>query len=137
MDRTEGLRRLAEAPTGHLGTVRPDGRPHVVVVTFALSGDHIITAIDHKPKTTQRLQRLVNIEANPSVTFLVDHYENDWARLWWVRVDGKASIYRDGPAHQAAVDALAAKYQPYRETPPTGPVISISTDRVTAWGDTH
>ena len=137
MDRAESLRRLAGATNGHLGTVRPDGRPHVVVATFALVGEDIVTAIDRKPKTTQRLQRLVNIEANPAVTFLVDHYEDDWTRLWWVRVDGTASIHADGPVRDTAVNALVGKYERYNQTPPDGPVIVIRTDRLVAWSHTR
>ena len=133
VERTEALARLATARSGHLATVRPDGRPHMVVVTFAVVGDTVVTAIDHKPKTTERLQRLVNIEANPAVSFLVDHYDDDWARLWWVRVDGTAIIHQEGETWVTATDALAAKYAPYRDRPPEGPVIAISSDHVISW----
>jgi len=127
---------MAGARSGHLGTVRPDGRPHVVVVTFAVAEGNIVTAIDHKPKRTERLQRLVNIEANPSVTFLVDHYENDWNRLWWARADGPASIHTSGGVRDAAIEALCAKYDQYRDRPPEGPVIVIEPDRVISWSST-
>ncbi len=72
MDRAESLDRLAAARSGHLATVRPDGSPHVVVVTFALIDGFAVTAIDHKPKSTRRLQRIANIEANPVASLLVD-----------------------------------------------------------------
>lgn len=124
---------MARAPSGHLGTVRPDGRPHVVVVTFAVVGDIIVTAIDHKPKTTERLQRLVNIEAHPSVTFLVDHYQDDWTGLWWVRADGQASLHQSGETWDDAIEALRAKYGQYQQRPPEGPVIVIVPDRVISW----
>jgi PPOX class probable F420-dependent enzyme len=127
---------MAREHTGHLGTVRPDGRPHVVVVTFAMAAGDIVTAIDHKPKRTERLQRLVNIVAHPSVTFLVDHYEDDWQRLWWVRVDGRASIHRSGETWDEAVEALVAKYEQYRLQPPAGPVIAIRPGKVTSWSGT-
>jgi PPOX class probable F420-dependent enzyme len=127
---------MAGARSGHLGTVRPDGRPHVVVVTFAVADGNIVTAIDHKPKRTERLQRLVNIEANPWVTFLVDHYENDWNRLWWARADGPASIHTSGDVRDVAIEALAAKYDQYRDRPPEGPVIVIEPDRVISWSST-
>lgn len=136
MDRAEALIRIAGAPIGHLATVRPDGRPHVVVVTFALTRRNVVTAIDHKPKTTERLQRLANIESNRIVSFLVDHYESDWDRLWWVRVDGPASIHDRGDLRDEAVDALTAKYRQYRSRPPQGPVIAISPDRVSGWAST-
>lgn len=133
MERSEALSRLASARSGHLATMRPEGIPHLVVVTFALAGEVVITAIDHKPKTTQSLQRLRNIEANPAVSFLADGYDDDWADLWWVRVDGTASVLLDGSFRDRAIAALATKYAQYRETPPAGPVIAVSTETVTGW----
>jgi PPOX class probable F420-dependent enzyme len=124
------------ARTGHLATVRPDGRPHIVVVTFAIARDAIVTAIDHKPKRSSRLQRLVNIEADPHVSFLVDHYEEDWGRLWWVRVDGEATIHRSGEIREGALTALVEKYAQYRERRPEGPVIAITRETVTSWAST-
>lgn len=133
MSHSEILARLARARSGHLATVRPDGRPHVVVITFAIVDDTVATAIDEKPKTTRRLQRLVNIEANPAVSFLVDHYDDDWTRLWWVRIDGAATVHHRGELREQAVEALAAKYSQYVERPPEGPVIVISPDRISSW----
>ena len=133
MDRSEALFRLAGARTGHLATVRPDGRPHVVVVTFALIDQVVVTAVDHKPKRTRDLQRLRNIEANPAVSFLTDRYDEAWTALWWVRVDGWAGVENAGEIFDLAVEGLASKYRQYRETPPEGPVIAITTDVVTGW----
>ncbi len=137
MDPAEALERIAPEPSGHLATVRSDGRPHVVVVTYAVDGGEIVTAIDHKPKTTRSLQRLANIEANPQVSFLVDHYEDDWDRLWWIRVDGPAVVVTEGTRHASAVTALAAKYPQYRERPPDGPAIVISPETVASWPRTR
>lgn len=136
MDRPEALARLSEARSGHLATVRPDGKPHIVVITFATLDGKIVTAIDHKPKTTNRLQRLVNIESSPRASFLVDHYDEDWSRLWWVRVDGDAEIWERGDLWNAAVASLSAKYPQYREHRPDGPVIAISQDQVNSWEST-
>lgn len=124
-------------PTGHLATVRPDGRPHVVVVTYAVAGDSIVTAVDRKPKTTTRLQRLVNIEAHADVSFLIDHYETDWDRLWWVRIDGEAKVHHSGAAWEQAIAALAEKYAQYRDEPPQGPVITIAQRSITSWSGTR
>jgi PPOX class probable F420-dependent enzyme len=95
-----------------------------------LRGDDIVTAVDGKPKTTRRLERLRNVVGNSSVALLVDHYDDDWSQLWWVRVNGDAQVYKISPAH---VEALAAKYEQYRDDPPAGPVIVIGSLRFTGW----
>jgi len=130
----EPLARLAPEPSGRLATVRPDGRPHVVVVTFAVDEGDIVTAVDHKPKSTQQLQRLTNIEADPRVSFLVDHYESDWARLWWVRVDGTARVLEpDDTTRERALVMLAEKYTQYRTARPEGAVIAIEISYWRGW----
>ena len=93
MDPAELRRRINGSMVARLATVGSDGRPHIVPITFALDDDTIYFAIDFKPKKTAELQRLRNIEANPSVSVLVDHYEDDWSKLWWVRADGSARIH--------------------------------------------
>ena len=117
--------RLGQARIGRLATVTPDGRPHVVPVCFALHDGQIFTAVDAKPKATRALQRLENIRAHGSASLLVDHYEDDWTRLWWVRVDGAARIDESEPG----LDALAAKYAQYRDQRPQGPLIAIAPER--------
>jgi PPOX class probable F420-dependent enzyme len=121
--------RLALARVGRLATVTPAGRPHVVPVCFALAGGRIVTAVDAKPKVTTELARLDNIRASGRASLLVDHYEEDWTELWWVRVDGSAAVIDD----DAAIDALAAKYAQYRKTRPAGPVIAIEPERWRSW----
>jgi len=125
--------RVTQARVARLATVLPDGGPHIVPITFAVDGDTIVTAVDHKPKTTTSLQRLKNIEANPVASVLVDHYEDDWSRLWWVRGDGDARIVFDGHDHALAVSLLAAKYEPYRDRLLQGPVIAITVTRWSSW----
>jgi PPOX class probable F420-dependent enzyme len=124
---------LAAARVGRLATVRPDGRPHVVVCCFAVEGDEVWTAIDAKPKSGAPLQRLENIRANPQVSLLVDHYEEDWNRLWWVRVDGAAAVLEIGEEEERAIAALTARYPQYARVPPPGPVIAIAIERITGW----
>jgi len=81
------------ASVARLATVRPDGRPHLVPIVFAVAGDVIVTAVDEvKPKRTRALARLANIAAEPRVSVLADHYDEDWTRLWWVRADGTATV---------------------------------------------
>ncbi len=126
-------RRLAEAAVGRLATVDAEGRPHVVPITFALDAGSIYFAVDAKPKRTTDLKRLRNIRANPHVALLVDHYEDDWSRLWWVRVDGTARVVDDETLRGHAVDLLAARHPQYGSTRPNGPVVVISIDRMSGW----
>lgn len=125
--------RLALAQVARLATAGPGGRPHLVPVCFALEGGIVYFAVDAKPKRTSDLKRLRNIEANPTVSLLVDHYENDWTRLWWVRVDGTARIVTDEQERRRAIELLEGRYSQYRRMPPEGPVVAISVDRLTGW----
>jgi PPOX class probable F420-dependent enzyme len=108
-----------------------------VPVTFALVGDHVVSAVDEKPKRSQDLQRLRNIAATPQVSLLVDAYSEDWSQLWWVRLDGSAEIVADGPRRTELVQALVEKYPQYQAAPPPGPVIVMAVERHTAWSAHH
>jgi PPOX class probable F420-dependent enzyme len=119
-------------PVARLATVGSAG-PHLVPIVFAVDRDRIVTPVDHKPKRTERLQRLLNIGANPTVAVLADHYEDDWTRLWWVRADGVARVLSEGVGWSAAIDLLAAKYPQYVARRPTGPVIEIAVSRWSGW----
>jgi len=120
---------VAAARVARLATVGRDGRPHVVPICFVLDGETLYTAVDEKPKRTRRLKRLENIEANPHVEVLIDHYEDDWSKLWWVRLRGTARIVED----PRAVDLLVAKYPQYAERRPEGPVIAIYVEERSEW----
>ena len=133
MDRAEALARLESSPIAYLATTRPNGGPHLVPVTFAIDAGRIVHMVDHKPKSTTRLQRLINIEANPRASLLVDHYNDDWARLWWVRVDGLARIVQEGPDWETARGSLTSKYHHYQDRPPQGPAIFINVEQITGW----
>ena len=113
--------------------MRPDGRPHVVVCCFAVEDDRLWTAVDAKPKASPRLQRLANVRAHPWACLLVDHYEEDWERLWWVRVDGAAAVLEAGAERERAVAALVAKHPQYASSPPEGPVIAVAVERWRGW----
>jgi PPOX class probable F420-dependent enzyme len=125
--------RVATARVARLATVRPDGAPHVVPVCFALVGDTIVSVVDSKPKRTPALQRLANVRARPDASLLVDHYDDDWTTLWWVRVDGSARVLDDGDAHRRAVSALVSKYPQYRDARPDGPVLVLEPTRWSGW----
>ena len=103
---------------------------------FAYADGRLYTAVDHKPKTTHRLKRLRNIEANPAVAVLVDHYDDDWTRLWWIRIDGTARVIDAGSGFREGIASLTRKYQPYVNQPPQGPVIEIRVESIRAWSVT-
>jgi PPOX class probable F420-dependent enzyme len=125
---------FAQARVARLATADAERRPHLVPIAFAVDGDEIVSAVDHKPKRTMRLRRLANIEANPRVSVLADHYEDDWSGLWWARADGTARIVEPGAEeHERAVSKLAARYPQYSERRPSGSVIMISVSRWSGW----
>lgn len=128
------------ARIGRLATVDASGRPHLVPAVFAVTGDTVVFAVDHKPKQTVRLKRLAHIRVHPEVCLLVDGYDEDWDRLWWARADGTAVVLP--PADEAEVsaryvDLLVRKYrQQYAERPPDGPVVEIAVSRWSGWSAT-
>lgn len=124
---------LTRGRVATLGTIAPDGSPHLVPIVFAFDGRDLVTAVDSKPKTSPRLARLANIRREPRVSVLVHHYSENWQELWWVRADGTARIEDSGPTYQRALDALRARYVQYRETRIEGPVIRISLEQARAW----
>ena len=133
MKQDEINRRLAAARSAVLGTVDGRGRPHLVPIVFARQEDRLYTAVDRKPKTTRRLKRLSNIKANPQVSVLVDHYTDDWAGLWWIRLDGAAEVIRSGPRLRQGLALLSDKYEAYAAAPPPGPLIQVHIEVIRAW----
>jgi PPOX class probable F420-dependent enzyme len=133
LDPAEARALFASAAVARLATVRPDGSPHLVPVCFALAGDRIYTAVDHKPKSTADLARLRHIAAEPRVALLADRYDEDWSRLWWVRVDGDASVVSSPCERERALAALTAAYAQYAARPPQGPVIAVRPHRFRGW----
>ena len=131
MDADEARRRFAAARVARLATAGADGRPHLVPVCFAVEGDTVYSAVDDvKPKATMRLRRLANVAENPAVSLLVDHYDDDWSALWWVRADGRARVLEAAPD---AVALLVARYPQYRDAPPGGPVLAVHVQRWAGW----
>ena len=132
MDQGIARHLLANARVGHLGTVT-NGRPHVVPCCFALRAEHIYSAVDAKPKTTLALRRIENLRANPFACLLVDHYDEDWATLWWIRVDGTGRIVETDDERDQALQALCEKYPQYRVLPPPGEVIALDVETWRSW----
>ena len=125
--------RLTAARVARLATTDPDGRPHLVPIVFALDGDTLYSAVDQKPKRSQMLRRIENARARPEVTILVDHYEEDWGRLWWIRLRGRARVLDEGDERTRALGLLREKYAQYRAKPPDGPVLAVDVTEVREW----
>ena len=128
---------LSAAPVGHLATADAAGRPHVIPVCFASDGRRIYSALDAKPKRGQPadLRRVRNIRANPRVSLVIDHYEPDWSKLWYLLVSGAADLIAAGDdEHTAAIALLRAKYPQYRAMAlDDNPVIRITPQRAVGW----
>jgi PPOX class probable F420-dependent enzyme len=133
-------RMVTAARVGRLATVTANGRPHVVPCCFVLATvgvgerveDVLYSAVDAKPKSTLDLKRLDNVRASPAASLVIDHYDDDWTALWWVRLDGSATVLDPGPETDRALELLADKYEQYRTTAPPGAVLRIA---VTGWAD--
>ena len=124
---------FSAAPVAVLATADSDGVPHVVPVVFAVRDRVVYTAVDAKRKTTHRLRRLANIAVNPKVSLLVDHYDEDWTRLWWVRVDGIAAIHDAGEQMAAGYALLRQKYPQYERIALNGPVVTVELGHWSSW----
>ena len=114
------------------------GEPHVVPVCFAVDGGTVYVTVDEKPKRRPQrpLKRIRNLLENPAVALVADHYEEDWRRLGWVMLRGRAEILREGAEHDGAQSLLRARYAQYREMALAAlPVIAIRVARVASWGD--
>ncbi|HEY4917005.1 MAG TPA: TIGR03668 family PPOX class F420-dependent oxidoreductase [Solirubrobacteraceae bacterium] len=127
----EARRRFAEARVARLASADAQGRPHLVPVVFVLSDETIYSVIDAKPKRTVALRRLENVGANPLVSVLADHYEEDWRELWWVRADGSARVIElVQPEARRAVELLTARYPQQRAV---GPVLAVDVESWRGW----
>lgn len=130
-DPTDLNARLAGAPVARLATIRPDGTPRLVPITFAVVDGLICSVVDTvKPKASVRLARLDDVRRDPRVGILVDSYDQDWERLWWVRVDGVAVVVDE---HPAAVVALRAKYPAYANAVLDGPLLVVTPLAWSGW----
>lgn len=134
---TEPQRRfLNRRRVGHLATADARGAPHVVPVCFAVGDNALYITIDQKPKGDPRaLKRLRNIADNPAAAFVADHYDEDWSRLGWVMIRGRAEILEAGAEHDDAQQLLRTRYRQYQAMAIGDlPVIAIRIERATSWG---
>jgi PPOX class probable F420-dependent enzyme len=137
VDRDDAWARVRSARVGRMATVTPARRPHVVPFVFVLmerGSTHLAYwVVDRKPKRSLELKRIRNIEQNPAVEFVVDGYDEDWERLWWVRCAGNARFVIDEVERREALRALAEKYPQYAIDPPDGPVVAIEIEAIVSW----
>jgi PPOX class probable F420-dependent enzyme len=134
LDPAEARARFAASRVARLATAGADGQPHVVPCTFAVDGSgRIVIGIDNKPKSSRNLKRLQNIAANPRVSLLADHYDEDWTQLWWARADGMAVIEPFGDDQSWYWELLRRKYPQYSAETLTGPVIAVTVSSWTGW----
>src|SRR5215469_282089 len=130
--------RLEMTRIARLATVDTAKEPHVIPICFVWDGSVFYSAIDHKPKRVapDRLVRVKNIRETPDVALLMDQYDEDWTRLWYVLVRGKAEIVSAAAEQKRAIQVLRAKYPQYETSmlADDAPVIRITPVRVIAWG---
>jgi PPOX class probable F420-dependent enzyme len=123
---------LAAERVARLAFLDDEERPRVLPVTYAVLGESVWSAIDEKPKRAAEPARLRYLRRRPEAALCVDRYSDDWSRLAWVQLLGRIEIL---PAadHAAALEALAARYEPYRERTPPGPLLRLSVERALSW----
>jgi PPOX class probable F420-dependent enzyme len=129
---------VQRARVAHLATADDKGRPHVIPICFALDGEQLFSPIDEKPKKTAplRLKRIRNIRANPHVAVVIDRYDENWQRLAYVLIRGRAKILLKGPKHKRAIPLLRKKYPQYRKMRlEERPIIRITLTGYMCWGD--
>lgn len=133
MDLEELRRRVAGARVARLATIDPDGAPNVVPLVFAVEGDTLYSSVDEKPKRSRELRRLENLRRDPRFMLLVDHYEEEWPAVWWVRLRGRGRVIERGAERERALRLLAEKYDQYEEQAPQGAVIALDVEDWRGW----
>jgi PPOX class probable F420-dependent enzyme len=136
MDRGTAWALIEAARVATLGTIRADGRPHLVPCVFAPADPLIYIPVDAKPKRSRKLLRLANLEANPNAGILAQSWDEDWSRLWWVRLDGRARPLRSLAEMQTPRRLLLARYSQYTDPSELNPIIAVDVDSWTAWSAT-
>jgi PPOX class probable F420-dependent enzyme len=134
VDAGEARLRFAAGRVARLATVDAAGQPMVLPIVFAVEGDTILSIVDAKPKASPRLKRLANIAANPRVSLVVDHYDEDWDAIWWARADGTATVAAGGPERDRTIAMLRAKYPQYAIWGSAfGDAVVVRVDRWLGW----
>lgn len=129
----ECARVLDTWPVARLATIAADGRARLVPIVFARAHGALWSPIDGKPKSAAKLARVHDVERDPRVSVLIDHYDDDWNQLWWLRVDGRAALVAGDDGAEAA---LRAKYPQYATTPlyrEAPLLLRIAVEATTSW----
>lgn len=134
----EAIERILDTwPVARLATLGPDGAPHQVPIVFARAAGRLYSPVDGKPKRGGPLARLENVRRDPRVCLLLDHWDSDWTRLWWLRLDGRARVVAGTDVDLSEIEpALRAKYPQYATVPlftdpPT--LLEIEVGRTASW----
>jgi PPOX class probable F420-dependent enzyme len=130
-------RRVAAARVGRVATIDSDGSPNVVPFVFVLDGDTVYSSVDQKPKRTRELRRLENLRRDPRFMVLVDHYDEDWPTVWWVRLRGRGRVIEDGSERERALRLLREKYPQYEQEAPQGAVVALDVEEWRGWAYTE
>jgi PPOX class probable F420-dependent enzyme len=123
---------LSAERVGRLAFIDDEDRPRVLPVTYAVLGDSVWSAIDDKPKRASEPARLRYLRRRPEAALCVDRYSDDWSRLAWVQLLGRIDILPAGES-TAALEALSARYEAYRDRTPPGPLLRLSVERALSW----
>ena len=126
-------RRVTDARVARVGTLDEHGRAHIVPIVFVIDGDTLYSATDAGPRPVKRLR---NLERDHRVTVLVDVYDEDWSKVWWVRIRGRGRAVGDGPERDRARSLLFQKYPQFEDAPPTeaaGPVMAVDVEEWSGW----
>jgi PPOX class probable F420-dependent enzyme len=127
------LERIATVRSATLGTISPDGSPHLVPCVFAVDAPLFFIPVDGKPKRSRELKRLSNLKADPRAVLLFNGWDEDWSRLWWVSVKGEALILRTPSDMNHARHLLLARYSQYRTSEELDPIIQVQITDVMEW----
>ncbi len=129
-------RLVRSARVARLATSGADRQPHVIPICFVFDGKDFFSPLDEKPKRVapHKLKRLRNIGENAKVSLVIDHYEEDWRKLSYTLVFGKARVLTRGKKHRDAVSRLRRKYPQYRHMAiHQRPLIQITPNRWSFW----
>jgi PPOX class probable F420-dependent enzyme len=133
MDERQMRSRVAEARAARVGTVDERGRTHLVPIVFVIDGDTLYSATAAGPRLVKRLR---NLQRDPRVAILVDAYDEDWSKVWWVRMRGHGRSIEDGPERDHALRLLWERYPQFRSIPPSeaaGPVMAVDIEEWSGW----